>query len=87
MNTQTEQEKWQELAHAIGWESLDECGTLRDPVTGNFGRADSSVRDAVLNALTAAKVRTPLELAAQEMASILLGLYRVFPNPYFPWIK
>ena len=77
---QPQQEKWQELADAIGWDfnrvDMIGCGVYsQNTVTCEFFAAQpisETFRDAILASLATAKQRTPLELAAQEMANELL---------------
>ena len=74
MNPQTEEEKWQELGKILGLEMLSAGSTkavFQVSGKGIHVGYDVDFRDRILDAITAAKQRTPLELAAYKMAQMM----------------
>jgi len=69
---QTEKEKWQELAQAIGWNLLLNDSTMETARISSTDMKQSYViRKEFRDAIAAVKQRTPLERAAEEMGEVL----------------
>ena len=78
MATQNEKEKWQELADVLGWQVREANGQIAvlESETEIFQVVNGAFRDEIMHSLQLAKQRTPLELAAEEMAAILKEVHQ-----------